>query len=85
MMGLRWVDWPPEVLASLRTGVAIPAHPLALDEHRKLEWKMRKDVTDNTRNAAPFCACNQRRKPRRCVEIKFVRPFAAGDFAHSAE
>ncbi len=25
-MGLRWVDWPPEVLASLRTGVAIPAH-----------------------------------------------------------
>src|SRR5439155_18734845 len=36
-MGLRWVDWPPEVLASLRTGIVIPAHPLALDRERKLD------------------------------------------------
>src|SRR5438067_3218804 len=36
-MGLRWVDWPPEVLASLRTGIVIPAHPLALDAQRKLD------------------------------------------------
>ena len=36
-MGSRWVDWPPEVLASLRAGVAIPAHPLALDAERKFD------------------------------------------------
>src|SRR5215203_5198872 len=45
MMGLRWVDWPPEVLASLRTGVAIPAHPLALDEHRKLDVRRQRALT----------------------------------------
>ena len=36
-MGSRWVDWPPEVLASLRAGVAIPAHPLALYVERKFD------------------------------------------------
>ena len=36
-MGLRWQDWPPQVLATLRRGVAIPAHPLALDAGRKLD------------------------------------------------
>ena len=36
-MGSRWVDWPPEVLASLRAGVAIPAHPLALNVERKFD------------------------------------------------
>jgi hypothetical protein len=36
-MGARWQDWPPEVLAALRKGVAIPAHPLALDADRKLD------------------------------------------------
>ena len=30
-MGSRWQDWPPHVLAALRQGVVIPAHPLALD------------------------------------------------------
>ena len=36
-MSLRWVDWPVEVLAALRTGVVIPAHPLALNARRKLD------------------------------------------------
>src|SRR5262245_9988127 len=36
-MILRWQDWPPEVLAALRKGVVIPAHPLALDAERKLD------------------------------------------------
>jgi hypothetical protein len=36
-MALAWQDWPPEVLAALRRGVVIPAHPLALDADRKLD------------------------------------------------
>src|SRR5881628_1131168 len=36
-MALRWQDWPAPVLAALRRGVAIPAHPLALDANRKLD------------------------------------------------
>ena len=36
-MGLRWIDWPNEVLATLRRGAVIPAHPLALDAGRKLD------------------------------------------------
>jgi dihydrodipicolinate synthase/N-acetylneuraminate lyase len=36
-MGLRWQDWPPQVLAALRKGVVIPAHPLALDAGRRLD------------------------------------------------
>jgi Dihydrodipicolinate synthetase family len=36
-MALRWQDWNPQVLAALRNGVAIPAHPLALDAGRKLD------------------------------------------------
>ena len=36
-MGLRFTDWPPEVLALLRKGVVIPAHPLALDARRQLD------------------------------------------------
>src|SRR6266581_6059363 len=38
-MALRWQDWPPEVLAALRKGVVIPAHPLALDAGRKLDTR----------------------------------------------
>src|SRR3954463_2918995 len=34
-MGLRWLDWPPQVLAALRGGTVIPAHPLPLDFDRK--------------------------------------------------
>lgn len=33
----RWQDWPAPVLATLRKGVVIPAHPLALDANRKLD------------------------------------------------
>src|SRR5438477_395577 len=44
-MGVRWVDWPPEVLASLRTGIVIPAHPLALDRERKLEPRRQRALT----------------------------------------
>src|ERR1700704_3003686 len=36
-MGLRWTDWPSDVLATLRRGAVIPAHPLALDASRKLD------------------------------------------------
>jgi hypothetical protein len=36
-MALLWQDWPLEVLAALRKGVVIPAHPLALDAERKLD------------------------------------------------
>ena len=36
-MGLRWQDWPPQVLAALRGGTVIPAHPLALDSDRRLD------------------------------------------------
>ena len=38
-MGLRWTDWPAEVLATLRRGAVIPAHPLALDANRKLDTR----------------------------------------------
>src|SRR5438105_7431986 len=44
-MGSRWVDWPPEVLASLRTGVAIPAHPLALDSQRQFDPHRQRALT----------------------------------------
>jgi dihydrodipicolinate synthase/N-acetylneuraminate lyase len=36
-MGLRWQNWPPQVLAALRAGTVIPAHPLALDSDRRLD------------------------------------------------
>ena len=35
-MTKQWTDWPVEVLAALREGVVIPAHPLALDADRHL-------------------------------------------------
>jgi hypothetical protein len=44
-MALRWTDWPPEVLALLRKGVVIPAHPLALDEERKLDPRRQRALT----------------------------------------
>ena len=40
-MGLRWQDWPPQVLAALRKGVVIPAHPLALDAERASSTRRR--------------------------------------------
>jgi dihydrodipicolinate synthase/N-acetylneuraminate lyase len=36
-MGSRWTDWPADVLARLRAGAVIPAHPLALDASRRLD------------------------------------------------
>ncbi len=36
-MGLRWEDWPPDLVERLRAGCVIPAHPLALTADRKLD------------------------------------------------
>jgi hypothetical protein len=44
-MGLRWTDWPPQVLALLRKGTVIPAHPLALNAARKLDPKRQRALT----------------------------------------
>jgi dihydrodipicolinate synthetase family protein len=44
-MGLRWQDWPPQVLAALRAGKVIPAHPLALDSGRKLDPRRQRALT----------------------------------------
>ena len=41
----RWTDWPKSVLATLRRGVAIPAHPLALDASRKLDPARQRALT----------------------------------------
>jgi hypothetical protein len=37
MAGLHWSELPPDVLAVLRRGAVIPAHPLALDERRQFD------------------------------------------------
>ncbi len=37
MRGLSWTDLPADVLAVLRRGAVLPAHPLALDEARQLD------------------------------------------------
>jgi hypothetical protein len=44
-MALRWQDWPPPVLAALRRGVVIPAHPLALDATRRLDARRPRALT----------------------------------------
>src|SRR5256885_3615422 len=44
-MTLRWQDWPPQVLATLREGVVIPAHPLALDADRKLDARRQRALS----------------------------------------
>ena len=44
-MTLRWTDWPAPVLSALRRGVAIPAHPLALDAGRKLDVVRQRALT----------------------------------------
>ncbi|HZD21693.1 MAG TPA: dihydrodipicolinate synthase family protein [Burkholderiales bacterium] len=44
-MTLRWQDWPPQVLAALREGVVIPAHPLALDADRRLDARRQRALT----------------------------------------
>jgi len=44
-MASRWQDWPAPVLAALRKGVAIPAHPLALDTNRKLDERRQRALS----------------------------------------
>jgi hypothetical protein len=44
-MGARWTDWPAEVLATLRGGAVIPAHPLALDADRKLDARRQRALS----------------------------------------
>jgi dihydrodipicolinate synthase/N-acetylneuraminate lyase len=44
-MGLRWTEWPSHVLAALRRGVVIPAHPLALDAERRLDARRQRALS----------------------------------------
>ncbi|WP_119419584.1 dihydrodipicolinate synthase family protein [Desertibaculum subflavum] len=44
-MSYAWTDWPAEVLATLRRGTVIPAHPLALDANRKLDTRRQKALS----------------------------------------
>ena len=44
-MGTHWTDWPADVLATLRRGAVIPAHPLALDATRKLDLRRQRGLT----------------------------------------
>ena len=44
-MALHWSEWPDEVLATLRAGAVIPAHPLALDAERALDEHRQRALT----------------------------------------
>jgi dihydrodipicolinate synthase/N-acetylneuraminate lyase len=44
-MVARWIDWPADVLAALRRGVVIPAHPLALNAQRQLDARRQRALT----------------------------------------
>ena len=44
-VALRWNDLPAEVLATLRKGAVIPAHPLALDSARKFDERRQRALT----------------------------------------
>ena len=44
-MGSRWQDWPADVLAALRQGAAIPAHPLALDADAQARRRRQRALT----------------------------------------
>jgi hypothetical protein len=44
-MGTHWSDWPADVLATLRRGAVIPAHPLALDQNRKLDERSQRALS----------------------------------------
>jgi dihydrodipicolinate synthase/N-acetylneuraminate lyase len=41
---LRWIDWPKQVLATLRRGTVIPAHPLALNAKRELDVRRQRGL-----------------------------------------
>jgi len=44
-MSLAWPDLPAAVLAALRQGAVIPAHPLALDANRRFDERRQKALT----------------------------------------
>lgn len=44
-MGLHHTDLPPEILALLRRGAVIPAHPLALDAERRFDARRQRALT----------------------------------------
>ncbi len=44
-MGSHWTDWAPDVLANLRRGAVIPAHPLALDANRRLDARRQRALS----------------------------------------
>jgi dihydrodipicolinate synthase/N-acetylneuraminate lyase len=44
-MALHWTDWPRPVLDTLRRGVVIPAHPLALTARRELDERRQRALT----------------------------------------
>jgi dihydrodipicolinate synthase/N-acetylneuraminate lyase len=44
-MTLHWTDWPRPVLDTLRRGVVIPAHPLALTARRALDERRQRALT----------------------------------------
>jgi dihydrodipicolinate synthase/N-acetylneuraminate lyase len=44
-MPLHWTKLPPETLALLRRGTVIPAHPLALDDGRRLDARRQRALT----------------------------------------
>jgi hypothetical protein len=44
-MKLHWSDWPAEILARLRQGCVIPAHPLALDAGRRFDARRQRALT----------------------------------------
>ena len=44
-MGLHHTDLPPEILGILRRGAVIPAHPLALDAHRRFDARRQRALT----------------------------------------
>ncbi len=44
-MGLHYSELPEQVLAILRQGAVIPAHPLALDENREFDRKRQRALT----------------------------------------
>lgn len=45
MRGAHWTDIPADVLAVLRRGTVIPAHPLALDETRQFDAQSQRALT----------------------------------------
>ena len=44
-MGLHWSELPAEVMAAIRAGCAIPAHPLALNARREFDQRRQRALT----------------------------------------